>query len=119
MFTEIAHAAGAAPAGGGAAAFGQFIPLILIFVVFYFLLIRPQQKQAKRHQNFLANLKRGTRIVTKGGMLGTITDLSERIVTLEVAKDLNVEITRDAIAGAVDKKGEPVVAKKEEKKKIG
>ncbi len=116
MFTEIAHAADAAPAAGGMAAFGQFIPLILIFIVFYFLLIRPQQKQAKQHQNFLANLKKGNRIVTKGGMLGTITDLSDRIVTLEIAKDLTVEVTRDSIAGAVDKKGEPAAVKKEGKK---
>ncbi len=119
MFTGIAHAADAAPAAGGAAAFGQFIPLILIFVVFYFLLIRPQQKQAKAHQNFLNNLKRGNRIVTKGGLLGVITDLSDRIVTLEIAKDTTVEVTRDAIAGAVDKKGEAVSEKKDGKKKIG
>ncbi len=119
MFTGIAHAAGAAPAAGGAAAFGQFIPLILIFIVFYFLLIRPQQKQAKAHQNFLANLRRGTRVVTKGGLLGVITDLSDRIVTMEIAKDTVIEVTRDAIAGAVDKKGEPVADKKDEKKKIG
>ena len=122
MFVGIAHAAdAAAPQAGAAGAFGQFIPLILIFVVFYFLLIRPQQKAAKKQQNFLSNLKRGTRIVTKGGILGTITDLSDRIVTLEIAKDLTIEITRDSIAGQVDKKGEAVgAAKKDDKKpKIG
>ncbi len=116
MFTGIAHAADAAPAAGGAAAFGQFIPLILIFIVFYFLLIRPQQKQAKAHQNFLNNLKQGSRIVTKGGVIGVITSLSDNIVTLEVAKDITIDVTRDAIAGAVNKKGEPA-AKVEGKKK--
>lgn len=117
MFTTgIAHAADAASAAGGAAAFGQFIPLILIFVVFYFLLIRPQQKQAKMHQHFLANLKRGIRVVTRGGVIGTITDLTERIVTLEIAKDFTIEVSRDAIAGAVDKKGDPLAAQKEAKK---
>lgn len=108
--TGIAYAA--APAGGGGAAggFASFIPLILIFVVFYFLLIRPQQKQAKQHQQFLADLKKGTRVMTKGGIHGVITDLSDNVVTLEIAKDLTIKIARDAVAGAINKDGTAVAA---------
>ncbi len=84
--TSVAYAAPAA--GGAAGGFASFIPLILIFAVFYFLLIRPQQKQAKQHQQFLADLKRKTRIVTKGGVYGVITDINDNVLTLEIAKDV-------------------------------
>jgi preprotein translocase subunit YajC len=110
-------AAGAA-AGGAMGAFGQFIPLILIFVVFYFLLIRPQQKQAKQHQVFLNELKKGYKVVTKGGLHGEITNLADKVVTLEVAKGVEIKISRDAIAGALNKEGVPE-ADKNGAKKIG
>ena len=113
--TGIAFAA--APAGGTGAAggFASFIPLILIFVVFYFLLIRPQQKQAKQHQKFLSELKKGTRVMTKGGIHGMITDLDGNILSLEIAKDVVIKISRDGIAGAINKDGTSVVASKDEK----
>ena len=101
----VAHAAAPAAGAEGAGAFASFIPLILIFVVFYFLLIRPQQKQAKRHQAFLNDLKKGQKILTKGGIYGVITALNENIVTLEIAKDVTIKISRDAVAGAVDRDG--------------
>ena len=110
----IAHAAG--PAAGAAGGFASFIPLILIFVVFYFLLIRPQQKQAKQHQAFLDGLKKGNKIVTKGGIHGTITGITDNVVSLEIAKDIIVKVSRDAVGGALGKDG---AAKKEEKKSIG
>ncbi|MFT5701769.1 MAG: preprotein translocase subunit YajC [Desulforhopalus sp.] len=110
----IAHAAG--PALGAAGGFASFIPLILIFVVFYFLLIRPQQKQAKQHQAFLNDLKKGNKIVTKGGIHGTITGINDNVISLEIAKDIVVKISRDAVAGSLSKDGAP---KKEEKKSIG
>lgn len=110
----IAHAAG--PAAGAAGGFASFIPLILIFVVFYFLLIRPQQKQAKQHQAFLNDLKKGNKIVTKGGIHGTITGLTDNVLTLEIAKDVSIKLSRDAVAGSLNKDGAP---KKEEKKSIG
>ncbi len=84
-------------AGGG---FVSFIPLILIFVVFYFLLIRPQQKQAKQHQQFLNDLKNGNKVITKGGIHGTITGLTDTVVTLEIAQDVRVKVSRSAIAGS-------------------
>lgn len=99
-------AAGAAgAAGGGIGALGQFLPLILIFVVFYFLLIRPQQKQAKQHQAFLNDLKKGYKVFTKGGLHGVITGISDNIVSLEIAKDVVVKVSRDAIGGSLTKEG--------------
>ena len=112
---DVAHAAGAA-AGGAAGGLTSFIPLILIFVVFYFLLIRPQQKQAKQHQAFLADLKKGQKILTKGGVFGTITGITDNVLTLEIAKDISIKISRDAVASAVDKNGAPLVAAKNAKK---
>ncbi|MFV0437541.1 MAG: preprotein translocase subunit YajC [Desulfopila sp.] len=108
----IANAA--APAGGAgiAGGFTSFIPLILIFVVFYFLLIRPQQKQAKQHQKFLSELKKGTRVVTKGGIHGIITDLDGTVLSLEIAQEVTIKVSRDAIAGAINKDGTGVVAAK-------
>ncbi|CAG35638.1 preprotein translocase subunit YajC [Desulfotalea psychrophila] len=98
----VAHAATGAGVAGGLT---SFIPLILIFVVFYFLLIRPQQKQAKQHQLFLSELKKGQKILTKGGIYGTITALNDNVITLEIAKDISIKVSRDAVAGAVDRSG--------------
>ena len=96
--TGIAYAAnGAAPGGGGIV---SFIPLILIFVIFYFLLIRPQQKKAKEHQAYLANLKKGDSIVTSGGLHGEITGLTDTVVTLEIADNLRVKVSRQHILGS-------------------
>lgn len=114
---SVAHAAGPA-AGVGAGGFASFIPLILIFVVFYFLLIRPQQKQAKQHQAFLNELKKGQKVLTKGGIFGVIIAINENVITLEIAKDVSIKVSRDAIGGAVDKDGSASVsdAKKDKKK---
>jgi|TARA_B100001245_G_C22774135_1_gene374130 preprotein translocase subunit YajC len=74
---------------------GQFIPLILIFIIFYFFLIRPQQKKAKDHKTMVANLKRGDKVVTSGGIVGTIERVidSEK-VEVEIADSVKVEIVR-------------------------
>ncbi len=117
--TGIAYAADAAPAAGPLGAMGQFIPIILIFVVFYFLLIRPQQKQAKQHQQFLSELKKGTRILTKGGIHGIITDINENVLSLEIARDITIKISRDAVAGAINKDGTSAAAAGKEVKKAG
>jgi preprotein translocase subunit YajC len=95
--TGIAYAAsGPSPQGG----IISFIPLILIFVIFYFLLIRPQQKKAKEHQAYLANLKKGDTVVTSGGLYGEITGLTDTVVTLEIAENLRVKISRQHILGS-------------------
>lgn len=99
MFTAVAHAAnGAAPASQGGIM--SFVPLILIFVIFYFLLIRPQQKKAKDHQIFLGNLKKGDAIVTSGGLHGEITGLTDTVVTLEIADNIRVKVSRQHILGS-------------------
>ncbi len=97
--TGIAYAAGAAAPAGPAGNIGQFVPLILIFVVFYFLLIRPQQKKAKQHQQFLNDLKKGARVVTGGGIHGRITGITDSVVTLEIAEGVRIKVNRGSILG--------------------
>lgn len=96
----IAYAVGpgGAPGGGGTAAFAGFIPLIIIFAIFYFLLIRPQQKQLKTHKEMLGSLKIGDNVVTSGGLHGKITGITEIIVTLEIAKDVKVKVEKGSIS---------------------
>jgi preprotein translocase subunit YajC len=111
--TGIAFAQGAAPAGGAAGGIASFVPLILIFVVFYFLLIRPQQKKAKEHQNFLNSLKKGERVITSGGIYGRITGLTDNVVTLEIADGgVTIKVLRSAIlssaTGADKQAGKPI-----------
>jgi preprotein translocase subunit YajC len=77
----------------------SFIPLILIFVVFYFLLIRPQQKKVKEHQELVANLKRGDAVVTSGGIYGEITGMTDTVITLEIADNVRIKVARGHIAG--------------------
>lgn len=84
--------------GGGVAA---LIPLILIFVIFYLLLIRPQQKRVKEHRRLLESLKRGDRVLTAGGLYGTIVDIEGNTVTLELADKVRVKVNRNYIAGIV------------------
>lgn len=98
----IAMAAGGGGAGGGSPQSGimSFIPLILIFVIFYFLLIRPQQKKAKEHQNFLANLRKGDAVVTSGGLHGEITGITDTVVTLQIADNVRVKVSRQHILGS-------------------
>jgi preprotein translocase subunit YajC len=98
----IAMAAGAGGGAGSGAGQGgilSFLPLILIFVIFYFLLIRPQQKKAKEHQIFLGNLKKGDAVVTTGGLHGEITGLTDTVVTLEIADNVRVKVSRQHILG--------------------
>lgn len=98
MFLEIAHAM--APQGGeGGGGFAALLPLILLFVIFYFILIRPQQKRAKEHRRLLENLKRGDRVLTAGGLYGTIVNIDGNIVTLELAEKIRVRVNRNYIAG--------------------
>jgi len=114
----IAYAAApAAGAGGAAGGFASFIPLILIFVVFYFLLIRPQQKQAKQHQSYLSDLKKGNKVITKGGIFAEITAISDNVLTLEIAENVRIKVTRDAIAGPQVKE-DPKADKGGKEKKI-
>ena len=74
---------------------GQFIPLILIFVIFYFFLIRPQQKKVKEHKAMVENLKRGDKVVTSGGIVGTVERIIDNDkVEAQIAENINVEVVR-------------------------
>jgi preprotein translocase subunit YajC len=86
-------------AGGEGGGFGAFIPLILMFAIFYFLLIRPQQKKAKAHKQLLASIKKGDRVVSSGGLHGVVTGLSDDVVTMEIAPKVRVKVSRGSISG--------------------
>ena len=101
MFISPAYAQGV---GGDMGALGSFLPLILIFVVFYFLLIRPQQKKQKAHREMLGALHRGDRIVTAGGLVGTITKvLSDTELTVEISEGVKVRVMRGMISDVIAK----------------
>jgi preprotein translocase subunit YajC len=103
MFLSLAYAM-AQPAEGGSQGFTAFVPLILIFVIFYFLLLRPQQKKAKQQKDFLADLKAGDMVTTSGGLHGKITALTDTMVTLEIADKVRVKVSRTHIAGSSELK---------------
>jgi preprotein translocase subunit YajC len=102
MFISPAYAQDAV-AGGTTAVVMQFAPLILIFVVFYFLLIRPQQKRAREHRTMLSSLKRGDRIITAGGLLGTVTKVKEGSdeIEVELAPNVRVNAVRTTISSVI------------------
>lgn len=81
---------------------GPFVPLILLFVIFYFLLIRPQQKQQKARKEMLGSLKKGDRVVTIGGIHGVIKEIDESVISLRVADNLNLKFARAAIDRVVE-----------------
>jgi preprotein translocase subunit YajC len=86
-------------ADGCAQMSGMFLPIALMFVIIYFLIIRPQQKQQKKHQAMVKALDKGAKIITNAGIMGTITGLTDTVVTLEVAKNVHVKMLRSQIAG--------------------
>jgi len=75
----------------------QFLPLIVIFAIFYFILIRPQQQKQKKHKVMLGSVKNGDKIVTIGGFYGIIKEIKNDIITIEIAKDVIVNVTRNSI----------------------
>lgn len=76
----------------------SLIPFVLIIVVFYFLLIRPQQTRQKKHKQLLESLKKGDKVVTNAGILGTVSNFSKETVTLQVADNVKIKILRDTVA---------------------
>lgn len=75
----------------------QFLPLIIIFAIFYFILIRPQQQKQKKHKSMLDSLQKGDKIITIGGLYGIIREIKGDVLTLEIAKDVVINATRSAI----------------------
>ena len=90
-----------AQAAGGQGQLLSFLPLIVIFVLFYFLLIRPQQKKQKEHRQMVDSLSTGDEIVTGGGALGKVTDVGEQFVTVEVADGVAIKIQKHTIAAVL------------------
>jgi preprotein translocase subunit YajC len=99
FFISNAYAQDAAQPGG----LMGFLPLIFIFAVFYFMLIRPQMKRAKEHKQLIASLNKGDEVITNGGLLGKITNVSEDFVTLELADNLQIKLQRQAVATVMPK----------------
>jgi preprotein translocase subunit YajC len=100
MFVSNAYAQAAGAPGGAdpmAGAFMQLLPLVLIFVVFYFLLIRPQQQARKRHVEMVAALKKGDNVVTSGGLVGKVRSVADDEVRVELAPNVEVRVLRHAI----------------------
>jgi len=95
-----AYAQSQGPAGGGLAG---FLPLILIFVVFYFMLIRPQMKRAKEHRQMVGALAKGDEVVTNGGLLGKVTEVGESFIHLQLADNVEIKLQRQAVASVMPK----------------
>jgi preprotein translocase subunit YajC len=93
--------------------FQMFLPLILIFAVFYFLLIRPQQKKAKQHNEMLSAIRRGDRIVTGGGIIGTVARVNDNELLVDISENVRVAVMRGTVADVLTKT-EPVANSKPE-----
>ncbi len=102
-FVTDAYAMGPAPQGGGQPGgiqgmVGSLLPLVLIFVVFYFLLIRPQQKKAKEHKQMLDNIKKGDKVITAGGVYGVVDSVGNNTVVIKIAENVKVKYGKGYIA---------------------
>ncbi len=104
MFVTPAFAQAAGAPASGVAAFGQFLPLILIFVIMYFLIIRPQQKRAKVDQAMRESLRRGDQVVTTGGIVGKVTHVREDgEMEIEIATGVKVRVIKSAVVQVLSK----------------
>ena len=93
----------AAPAATGMPNLIEFVPLILIFIVFYFMLIRPQMKRAKEHKKLIEALAKNDEVVTSGGLLGKITRVDESFITIEIATGVEIKVQRSSVTSIVPK----------------
>jgi preprotein translocase subunit YajC len=110
LLALVSLAASAAPVFAADApqqsAFGGFVPLIVIFVIFYFLLIRPQQKRAKEHTALLNALKKDDKVITNGGLYGVITAVRGEVLEVKIAEGVKVDIAKQGIATVITPKAE-------------
>lgn len=100
FFINNAYAQAAPPAGGG---IGSLFMFGMLFVVFYFFLIRPQLKQQKEHKQMVSELAKGDEVVTSGGMLGKINKIGDNFLILEIAKDVEVKVQKNAVSATMPK----------------
>jgi len=110
----MGQAGGQAGQAGPAGGIANFLPIIILFAIFYFLLIRPQQKKAKEHKEMIANLKKGTRIITSGGIYGTIISLDDTTIGLEIAEKVKIKLSRGNVAAVIS--GTEGAGRKDKKK---
>ena len=103
MFITPAYAQAAAPAAGGGAAFAQFIPLILVFLIMYFLIMRPQQKKMAQHRAMVEALKKGDNVITQGGIIGKVVAVRDDEVEVEIAQGVRIRVVRSTIAQVVNR----------------
>jgi preprotein translocase subunit YajC len=99
MFSSTAFAQTAAGGTSSPNPLESFAPLLVMLVVLYFFVMRPQRKQASEHANFIKNLKRGDRVLTSGGIFGEVQAVDDKFATLEIADDVRVRILKSQIAG--------------------
>lgn len=92
--------------GGSSPAFLQFVPIVLVFAIFYFLLIAPMRKRQKALQTVIDNLKKGDRVITNGGLYGTVMAVEEKAVIVKLADNVKVKIAKSAIAGLEGQEGD-------------
>ena len=95
---NVAYAMAPAQGGAESGGFFAFVPLIIMFVIFYFLLIRPQQKKAKEHQSMITALKKGDKIITSGGIHGVVTKVEDNDLQVEIAENVRIKIIRSNVA---------------------
>lgn len=93
----------AAPAAGGTQGILGFLPLIILFIAFYFFLIRPQMKRQREHQKLVEGLHKGDEVVTTGGVLGRIADVADNYLKVEVAKGVELKIQKQAVSSILPK----------------
>ena len=103
FFIAEAMAADPAAAAQTTGGLASFLPLIILFAVFYFLLIRPQSKKAKEHKNMVAALAKGDEVVTNGGILGSISDMDDNYITLKIADNVEIKVQRASVSTSVPK----------------
>jgi preprotein translocase subunit YajC len=102
MFSTLAYAQAAAAPAAGPGGFEQLlIPMIGMFAIMYFLVIRPQSKRMKAHQAFLTSLKRGDEVLTSSGIFGSVHGITDKFVTLEVADGVQIRVSKSHIAGGI------------------
>jgi preprotein translocase subunit YajC len=102
MLISLAHAADGAPADM-MGSLSQFLPLIVIFALFYFMMIRPQMKRAKEQKNMIDSLQKGDEVITAGGELGKVVKVSEAYVGLEIAENVVIHVQKSAITTLLPK----------------
>jgi preprotein translocase subunit YajC len=108
MFSSpaFAQAADAGAQAGGASVFIQFVPLILLFVIFWFLIIRPQQKRLKEHREMVASVKKGDDVVTGGGLIGRVTKVTDDEVEVELAPQNRVRVVKTTLSAVTPRGGQ-------------